>query len=226
MSRIESDHEPDTGNAREICALIPAAGRSRRMGRPKLLLPLGERKVIDWLLDALQNAGMRHVSLLARMDDVELVDAVQDRTMMIVQPVEDPPDMRTSVEHLLDEAYDRLHPEPDDGWMLIPADHPVLSETLIRMMCRAWQSCTADILLPEYDGRRGHPTIFRWSLAGRVAAIPSDRGLNWLLHQPDVTVDAIPSSDPLVLADMDTPEDYARLQALVEQDDEHPGRQD
>lgn len=203
------------------------------MGRPKLLLPLGERRVIDRLLDALQNAGIRRLFLLARMDDVELVDAVQDRTMMIVQPVEDPPDMRTSVEHLLDEAYDRLHPEPDDGWMLIPADHPVLSESLVRTMRQAWQSCSSDVLVPEYDGCRGHPTIFRWSLAGRVAAIPPDRGLNWLLHQSDVTVDAMPTSDPLVLADMDTPEDYARLQSLLqqndsglEQDDEHPGRQD
>ncbi|MFG0335640.1 MAG: NTP transferase domain-containing protein, partial [Maioricimonas sp. JB049] len=168
MARNVSDQVSVSDTTRGICALIPAAGRSRRMGRPKLLLPLGERRVIDWLLDALQTAGLQHVFLLARRDDTNLVAAVRDRMTMIVQPVADPPDMRTSVEHLLEKAYAKIRPRPDDGWMLIPADHPVLRPELVATLCRAWQECDADVLVPEYEGRRGHPTLFRWSLAERV----------------------------------------------------------
>ncbi|QDU38716.1 molybdopterin-guanine dinucleotide biosynthesis protein MobA [Maioricimonas rarisocia] len=209
------DQEPDDETAREICALIPAAGRSRRMGRPKLLLPLGDRRVIDWLLDALRTADLYDVFLLARMDDADLVEAVLDRVTMTVQPAADPPDMRTSVKYLLDEARDKLWPRPDDGWMLVPADHPVLKPELLATLCKAWQTCEADVLVPEYEGRRGHPTIFRWSLAERVAAIPPDQGLNWLLRQPDVNVQTMPTNDPLVLQDMDTPNDYDTVRRLL-----------
>ena len=39
-------------------ALIPAAGRSRRMGRPKLALPLAGRSVLEHVVGALQQAGV------------------------------------------------------------------------------------------------------------------------------------------------------------------------
>ena len=44
-----------------IVALIPAAGHSRRMGRPKLALPLGDRTVLEHVLTALRDGGVERI---------------------------------------------------------------------------------------------------------------------------------------------------------------------
>ena len=42
-------------------ALIPAAGKSRRMGRPKVSLPLGGRVVLEHVIVALKQAGIEDI---------------------------------------------------------------------------------------------------------------------------------------------------------------------
>ena len=65
--------------------------------------------------------------------------------------------------------------------------------------------------MPVFAGRRGHPTIFPWSLATHVPDIPVGCGLNWLVHNGGVPVQEIPVDDDSIHFDLDTPEDYARL---------------
>lgn len=55
-------------------AVVPAAGRSRRMGRPKLLLPFGEGTVLGATLAALAGGGARRIAVVARPDDPRLAE--------------------------------------------------------------------------------------------------------------------------------------------------------
>ncbi len=99
----------------------------------------------------------------------------------------------------------------EDGWLLVPADHPVLSAEVIERMLSAWQTTAADILIPTCQGRRGHPTIFSWKLARQVPGIPKDRGLNWLVRSTGATIEEVSTGDPAILTDLDTPADYEAL---------------
>src|SRR5207248_109959 len=54
-------------------ALIPAGGKSTRMGRPKLALPLGGRTVLDAVVTALARAGVEHILVVATPQVPELV---------------------------------------------------------------------------------------------------------------------------------------------------------
>ena len=47
-----------------ICALVLAAGESKRMGTPKLLLPFGEKTIIEHILDNI---------LLSKVDKILVV---------------------------------------------------------------------------------------------------------------------------------------------------------
>lgn len=194
-----------------LFAVIPAAGHSRRMGRPKLLLPLGSQTVIAHLLAVLQRPEITDRCVVVRRDDAELQAAVTSATGTVLIPSSDPPDMRSSVEFALEQIAEQHSPQPDDGWLLIPADHPLLEPAILEELIRRWQETTAPILVPRHGNRRGHPTFFRWSLAQEIAAIPPDQGLNWLLHQHAGDVLEVPMDDPAVVTDLDTPEDYARL---------------
>jgi molybdenum cofactor cytidylyltransferase len=206
-------------HARRLFAVIPAAGVSRRMGRPKLMLPLGDRTVIRRLLDVLARPGIAARVVVMRLDDAPLCAEVEAAGATVIQPEVAPPDMRTSVQHALDAIAERFDPQPDDGWLLIPADHPLLDANVLDQLIACWQASDASILLPEHAGERGHPTFFRWSLAEEVRSIPVDRGLNHLVAAHASEIETVSVETPAVLTDLDTPEDYERLRGMFEAGD-------
>lgn len=194
---------------RKLFAVIPAAGRSRRMGRPKLLLPLGAKTVLERLLSALEHPAITARVLVVHRDDAELAELARSAGARVVTPEIPPDEMRVSVEHALRSIEVQDRPAPEDGWLLIPADHPMLSPSALSRIVTAWDATDAAMLVPTCEGRRGHPTFFRWSLVPEVFALPADVGLNHLVA--DRRRVEVELADESILTDLDTPEDYARL---------------
>lgn len=207
-----------------IFAVVPAAGLSRRMGRPKLLLDLGGRPVIERLLTSLHGTGLfADVVLVARRDDRELISAAESLGATVVAPPVDPPEMRDSIELGLGEIARRFTPRDDEGWALIPADHPFVTPPTLAAMARTWQASSAEILVPTYRGRGGHPTFFRWRLAGELAQIPRGSGLNQLLTAHADAMLRCEFDSPEITFDLDTPEDFRRAVELAAEIDREGG---
>lgn len=200
-------------------AIIPAAGLSRRMGQPKLLLPWRGSTVIANLVGELRGAGVSQILVVMRSSDLALQSAVEAAGATPVIPPADPPDMRSSVQLGLQAARwfadQQILPTDatacQNGWLLIPADHPIVSRETIDTLHRAWNPGMRQILIPTHEGQRGHPTLFSADFAPEVTTIPPDRGLNWLVRQNSQSIREVPVSDPGVLIDLDTPEDYQAL---------------
>lgn len=197
-----------------LFAVIPAAGHSRRMGQPKLLLPLGGTTVIERVLTVLDHPAIAARCVVVRASDAPLTEAVHRAGGLVLHPLVDPPDMRASVTFALETIQRDFSPCEDDGWLLVPADHPVLDRRLIETLIAAWERDRPLILVPRVGNRRGHPTLFRWSLTREVARIPADLGLNWLLNEHASEVSELPVEGNAALTDLDTPEDYERLRGL------------
>lgn len=215
-----ANQESLTVGQRRMYAVLPAAGHSRRMGRPKLLLPLGDSTVIARLVAALRTGGVDDVIVVTRPDDVALQQAAAAAGAQVVRPGADPADMRQSVQYALDYLAQQRQPAADDGWMLIPADHPLVDAEIIAGLLADWRAGTAPILIPTHAGRRGHPTLFRWALADEVPRIPPHQGLNRLVHDHDSDVQECPVESDHILLDLDTLEDYERLQVEWRRDNE------
>ena len=122
------------------------------------------------------------------------------------------PDMRATVERGLDWIELRFRPHPDEPWLLVPADHPVLDPEVVRQVI-AGGTAAQPIVVPVFEGRRGHPTRFAWRHAAGIRALPADQGINAFLRVQAAEVRELPLSNPGVLTDLDTPEDLARLVA-------------
>ncbi|MCX7421748.1 MAG: nucleotidyltransferase family protein [Planctomycetia bacterium] len=198
--------------SQRLFALIPAAGRSRRMGSPKLLLPWDGKTVIEQLLTALCRPEIVAVYVVVRPDDIELQSALSRTAAIIVIPDHEPPDMRDSVELGLRAIRKRFTPVDDDGWLLIPADHPLVEPEVLDGLLRRWSIGDCQALIPKFGDRRGHPTLLRWSLAAQVEQLPCDLGINNLLRSSPDLVTEWTTNHESVLADLDTPEDYAHWQ--------------
>lgn len=183
------------------------------MGRPKLLLPLGTSTVIARMLRVLARPEIEATFVVIRPDDEPLRAAVAACGAIPLQPAEPPPEMRDSVEHALRHIERQLTPAQTSGWILAPADHPLLDPAVIDRLLAAWQNSTGKILVPVHRGLHGHPTIFPFGLVPEVYALPRDQGLNSLLARHAALIEQVEVDSPGVIADLDTPEDYARVQA-------------
>ena len=176
-----------------------------------MLLTIGGRTVISRLLETLEVAGVWATVVVGRRDDADLWREVAQTSALIVRPDVDPPDMRVSVEHALAAIQQQWQPSADDGWLLVPADHPVLDAGVVAELIAHWRACESEILIPTHRRERGHPTLLRWSLAAEVSGIPADCGLNWLMRSQPARVTELEVTSDSVVLDLDTPEDFARL---------------
>jgi molybdenum cofactor cytidylyltransferase len=196
-----------------IAAIVPAAGRSERMGRPKLILPVGGLSVIAHVTDALRRGGADPVVVVvppAAVPGASALAAEAARAGGCVVVAEPPPaDMRASVERGLDHVAQMAIP-PRAAFLLAPADSPGISAELVaRIIARAEAEPDA-IVIPQAQGRRGHPIALPWSLAAEIRGLPGDVGINALVARHAARVVTLDVADPTALADLDTPDDYRR----------------
>ena len=199
-----------------IFAVVPAAGRSSRMGRPKLSLPLGERTVLEHVVAALRQGGVDEVLVVVGPHDPTLAPLAEAAGANVLSLTEPTTNMRATVEHGLRWLEERFHPKPDDAWLLAPADHPALDADVVRRLCDAYRvQPSASIVVPVHDGRRGHPILLKWLHVAGVHAYPAGSGINDYIRSQQGQILETPSLAAAVLWDMDTPEDYERVRCKI-----------
>ncbi|HJT75582.1 MAG TPA: nucleotidyltransferase family protein [Gemmataceae bacterium] len=195
-------------------ALLPAAGKSSRMGRPKLALPLRGVTVLECTVTALRQAGADPVLVVLGPQVPELAPLARRAGALVLQLPAETPDMRATVEAGLDWLEGQYRPAPEAGWLLCPADHPVLDPAVVRQLVEARDANPGrSVFIPTWNGRRGHPTLLAWHHVGPMRALPAGLGLNAYLRQQGAVTAEVPVSSPGVLYDLDTPADYERLRA-------------
>ena len=193
-----------------IAAVVPAAGHSTRMGRPKLALPLGDRTVLEHVIAALRAGGAEQVVVVVGPHVPELIPLAKAAGAGVCRLSESTPDMRATVEDGLNWLEGHISPPPE-AFLLAPADHPTLDAAVVRTLCDCFRSDPArSILIPTHGGRRGHPVLFAWRRVNGIRALPQDRGINVYVREHAAEVREIEVETPSVLWDLDTPEDYDR----------------
>lgn len=192
-------------------AIVPAAGRSARMGAPKLLLPLGDRLVIDWVLAAWTASRVTRTVVVVRADDEPLLARCRRYDVDLVTPAAPPRDMKASVQLALALASAEYKPNDADAWLLAPADLPRLAPAVIDQLLAAHRTAAPAAIAPAYRGQRGHPTLLPWSVARDVHRLGESEGVNALAERCGVR--EIACDWPEILDDLNVPEDYDRIAA-------------
>jgi molybdenum cofactor cytidylyltransferase len=193
-------------------AVLPAAGKSLRMGRPKLSLPLGERTILEHVLAALHQAGVEHILVVLPPHGGELATVARKAGAYVHLLAEETADMRATVQQGLSWLEQRFPPRSDDAWLLVPADHPTLSSSVVGELDKAHKNHPeCSIFVPTFDGRRGHPLALTWRHVAGMRAHVAGEGWNSYVRQHADDVREVAVETESVLWDLDTPEDYERL---------------
>ena len=209
-----SDSSPHPAAA----AIVPGAGASRRMGRPKLLLPYADGTVLGALVDALRVAGTSPIVVVAAADDAELrawcaaAAAADAGGLMVALNAAPERGMLSSILAGLPALGGAGTLAGGRATLLVcPGDLPALRPETVVELLRRREAAGAGLAVPVHRGRRGHPLAVAPALIPEIEALDPGRGLRQLLDLHPGDLLSVEVDDPGCVADLDTPEDYDRL---------------
>lgn len=186
-------------------AVIPAAGRSVRMTRPKALLPAAGRSFLATILTTLREGGA--APALVVVNDLAGALAREARAhggTVILNP--DPgPGPISSLQCAL-----RVLPPETPGVLFLPVDHPLVAPGTVLCLLKAFWNHRPALVLPVYGGRSGHPVIFGRELVPELLDPDLPDGARTVVRRHRKRALEVEVNDPGILADIDTPADYER----------------
>jgi len=186
-----------------ICAIVLAAGRSERMGKQKLLLPLGGKPVITRIVDELQRSPLQETFVVVGRDVERVQAALQGRAVIFVTNPDFAGDMLSSVRCGL-----RALPKGCTAALVVLGDQPNLTSQLVGVLVNAFQDSGRSIIVPAHHGHRGHPLLVASRLHDELLSQHEGSGLRGLLDAHPEEVFQLEVADAAMLEDMDTPKDY------------------
>jgi len=193
-------------------ALLPAAGASRRMGRPKLLLPYGAGTIVGALVASLRVAGVETICLVTSPEDEALrAWARAEGVLAAVNPDPERGMLSTIREGIAALGGAAALAARGEALVVCPADLPaVRPETIAEVMGRR-EAAGAPLALPVWQGRHGHPLVVAPELIAEIDDLDPAVGLKQLRDRHAAATLWIAVDDAGVVQDVDTPDDYAAL---------------
>lgn len=188
-----------------IRAIVVAAGRSRRMGAQKVLLPFGGATVIAHVVDQLLGGGIDGVHVVVGHEAAAIAAALAGRPVDLVTNPDDEADMLSSVRCGL-----RALRRRSGAVMVALGDQPAITSELVAELVRSFSATDKGILVPVHRGQRGHPIMFSCKYRDEVLTRYDDVGLRGLPRAHPQDVFELSAASDAVLRDMDSPQDYRR----------------
>ncbi|HYX24071.1 MAG TPA: nucleotidyltransferase family protein [Thermoanaerobaculia bacterium] len=195
-------------------AVLPAAGASRRMGRPKLLLPFRGAPLVAAVVEALRTGGVEAIVLVTAPEDEDLRSwARQAGVTTAVNPAP-ARGMLSSIQEGID-ALGGADALARRGAVLLvsPADLPRLGPKSVAELLARMAATGAPLAVPVHQGRRGHPLALAPALIPEIFTLDPAVGLKQLRDRHAAELLEVAVDDPGVVMDVDTPADYERLEA-------------
>lgn len=188
-----------------IVALVLAAGRSERVGRPKALLPCGETTFLRSILNTLSTSRVDEYRVVLGHEAAAIRSASRIGKDVCVVNESYRDGMLSSVQCGI-----RALPRQTAGFLLWPVDHPLVRTETVDLLVREFRRSLAPVVVPVHGGRRGHPVVFHERSALELLEAPADRGARAVVHAHRTDRVELEVEDAGVTTDINTPEAYQR----------------
>lgn len=175
------------------------------MGRQKLLLPFGDTTVVG---------AVARAALASRADRVlAVVGADREAVGGVLEPL--------GVELIINREFEQgmlssvqagfaALPKGAEAAVVMLGDQPFITPVVIDRLIEARRRSGWSLIVPTHGGRRGHPLLVGLELRERVMALDPSDGLRGLIRSSPDLLAEVEVSEPGILRDIDTKEDYER----------------
>ncbi len=195
-----------------IGAVVLAAGQSKRMGRPKMLLPWGEKTVIEQVVSTLLESSISPIVVVTGGFADEVAKALSPYPVRLARN----PDFETTemLQSLLIGL--RTLPVEAEACLVVLGDQPQIKAEVVRLVVEQYRQTRSKLIVPSYQMRRGHPWLLAREYRAELAGLSRDESLRIFLNRHAADIHYLTVDTPTILADLDTPEDYQRDRPKVD----------
>ena len=187
-----------------ISAIILAAGESKRMGQPKMLMPWGDSTVLGQVIVTFQQAGVEDILVITggTREDVEQI-IKQKRVRSVFNERFASDEMLSSLQLGLAAQLSQAQ-----ATLIGLGDQPQVQAGTVRLICERFKDQRSKLIVPSFQKRRGHPWLVERALWCKLLNLQFPESPRDFLNQHAKEIDYVEVDTRSILADLDTQQDY------------------
>jgi molybdenum cofactor cytidylyltransferase len=193
--------------------IVLAAGQSTRFGKPKQLVPLNGRLLIEWALEAALGSKLDRVVLVLGCEHERIRRCLRSATAHSKCEIVVNPDYLSGQSTSLKTGLLRVRHEFQSVMFLL-GDQPLVDAPLIDLLLERYLESEKTICVPTYRAERGNPTIFGSAFYPELLKLSGDKGARDLISAHPDDVIAVEIAEPALFHDIDRPEDVETAMLL------------
>jgi len=195
-----------------IYGVILAAGEGKRMGKVKLTLPLGDKQLIEWVLQAVKLTPLDKYFLVVRPEDKEIIKTGKKWGAKIVLN----PEYKSGMSSSIQKALHLISPDELYGFFVILGDQPLINPSILYKMILAFTPNKKEIIVPFYQEKQGNPVLFDIYWKDELMMLSGDTGGRELIKAHPEKVKRFKIPDESILLDIDREEDYEKMKNIFD----------
>jgi molybdenum cofactor cytidylyltransferase len=174
------------------------------MGKPKALLKIGPLVFLETIFNLLEEAKYDPQIIVLGKDFKEIFQSVQKKRKILFLRNQFPEkgqlySLQCGLKHV---------PGDVPGCLVVLVDHPLVALTTYLSVYEAAQKFPYKIIIPVYEGERGHPVYFGKKYFNDLLTAPLAEGARSVVQKYEKSILELPVDDAGILVDIDTPEEY------------------
>ncbi len=188
-----------------ISCVLLSAGENQRFGSPKALARTSRRTVLEDLQNTLLGSiADEIIVVLGAYFDAVKPHVFNHKKVRIVYNKDYKLGQTSSFQTGLSAVGNETR-----AVLLVPVDCPLILASTVDVLIRHFKQNSPDILIPAYQGKRGHPPVFNASLKAEILDLSPSTGLNSLfaVHTPEI----FEINDPGIIQTFNTPEELEQI---------------
>jgi molybdenum cofactor cytidylyltransferase len=195
-----------------FCGVVLAAGTSTRMGRDKALLPWppgGNGTLLSATIKALSPFNDLVIVVVGK-NEADLTPVVDANAGFVVVNPDPDRGQFSSLQCGLQEVLNRGR----DAAMITLVDKPPVKASTLEKLREQFDSAVSAgkwAVVPEHDGRHGHPILIGREMIEAFLKAPASSTAREVEHQHQAKIQYVPVDDPEIAVNLNTPDDYAAL---------------
>ncbi len=188
-----------------VWAIILAAGASTRMKKQKMLLPFRGKTIIETVIVNIIPVFQKNILVVLGSHRYEISQQIHKLPVQICINDDYASGMLSSVICGI-----KAIPEDADAFMIFLGDQPQIPGVVSQELMRAWYESEKGIVIPVYQGKRGHPTLIETRYRKEIEKLDPGKGLRQLMIDNTNDIFEMECDRPEILRDIDTPGDYIK----------------
>jgi len=189
----------------KVTAIILAAGQSRRMGQPKMLLPWGGTTVLGKVIETLKAAGMEDLVVVTGGAREQVEAIVRGSAQIVFNAEYSNSEMLGSIQC----GLGAIKPQARSALICL-GDQPQVQVGSVHVILQEYENTGASLIVPSYQMKRGHPWLVARGLWHEILEMQLPESLREFLNRHAKEIKYVNVNTPSILTDLDTPEDYLK----------------